>query len=239
MTMGKMKRYCCAGVLLLLFILGAIDPACAGDDRFSPWRDPEKLLSYADELMQKGESWQAATEYKRFLSLYPGHRDALEVEMRLGFAYCMSGDWKRAIEAFYGLAALNEEENRLSARAMFHLAETYSREGLHKDALQEYAGFLKRYPDDPLVPEARYGAGWAMMALGDGEGASAQFSHLDRSSPLYPEPAEGPGAGAVFSSAFGYSAPFLSGGRNIVGHFAGSRAGIRRPASECLGFFYY
>jgi len=188
--MGKMKRYCCAGVLLLLFILGAIDPACAGDDRLSPWRDPEKLLGYADELMQKGESWQAATEYKRFLSLYPGHCDALEVELRLGLAYRMSGDWKRATEAFYGLAALNEEKNSLSARAMFHLAETYSREGLHNDALQEYAGFLKRYPDDPLVPKARYGAGWAMMALGDGEGASAQFSHLDRSSPLYPKAQE-------------------------------------------------
>ncbi|MBW2308716.1 MAG: tetratricopeptide repeat protein [Deltaproteobacteria bacterium] len=170
---------------LLLFILGTVGLAFAGNDGHPPWKDPQSLLDYADGLMQRSEFDQAATEYKRFLHLYSGHPDAEEAEVRLGLAYRSAGDWKRAVEVFYGLAALYEEKNRLSARATLHLAETYSRAGMHAEALREYSGFIKRYPDDPLVPKARYGAGWAMMALGDGKGAANQFSLVDRSSSLY------------------------------------------------------
>jgi tetratricopeptide (TPR) repeat protein len=191
MTFGKLKKErCTVSLLLLLFISIAAMPAFAMDGKPSPWRDPQALVGYADELMEKGEFERAAIEYKRFLLLYPEHTDALEVELRLGLAYRKANDWRRAVETFYVLAALNEKEKRLSARAMFHLAETYAMEGLHADALREYTAFLKRYPEDPLAPEARYGAGWAMMALGDGEGASAQFSFLDRSSALFPKAQE-------------------------------------------------
>ncbi|RMF86756.1 MAG: outer membrane protein assembly factor BamD [Nitrospinota bacterium] len=176
-----MYRPCCLWFLLglaPLFLLMAAQTR-AGQD------DPQRLLGFADSLLQEGEYFRAITEYKRFLFSYPSHPRALEARYKIGLAYFRGQEWEEAILRFREIVEAYPQEE-IARDALFMIGEAYYRKGDYPSAIRVYQAITAHYPQTETATKARYRIGWSLLRLRQWEEAATQFAAIEEQSPYYP-----------------------------------------------------
>jgi tetratricopeptide (TPR) repeat protein len=129
--------------------------------------DPERdrLLRFADSLVQSGEQYRAITEYLRFASYFPDDPRTSEMPLRIALAYLYGG---RPDAALGSLApALGSERAEVRSEAQYLQGRAYYEAGALDLALQSF-GTSGR---GPLGALARRGRLLSLLRLGRREQA--------------------------------------------------------------------
>jgi len=147
--------------LFFLIILGLTAPVLAIDER-DLCSDPEKVFAFAEHLYEIQDYLNAIREYRRMIFLAPCHPLSKKAKLKIGFAYKKDEKWDEAIASFQKVADeyLGQEEGRT---ASFELGETVFLQRDYDKAIKFYRAFLKSYPTDEFVPEARFKLAWAYL----------------------------------------------------------------------------
>lgn len=128
----------------------------------SPMReDPERLLSFANYLRDKGDLYRAEGEYLAFLSLFPEDPRAAEVWMTLGIVRREQGLFQDALEAL-ARAHLSLMEP-LASKAALEIGKTMIMEGRSLEGARMLEMLSMRTPLGEVRSESLFWAakGWA------------------------------------------------------------------------------
>ncbi|MBI5441204.1 MAG: tetratricopeptide repeat protein [Deltaproteobacteria bacterium] len=225
-----------AALLGLLLLLGTPGPA---RPEALPPASAEGILSFAQALLGRGDTFQAATEFQRFLHHFPEHPSAPAAWRGLGGAYAGAGRWDDAAGAYGRLFEVSPApESRLLLGAALYRGARYP------EAVRE---LVAPSPEPDRTRAAR--TTLATLALLRAEAATvppelrgdlaAEFRQLPRKSPLTAGAlsAAVPGAGHLYlgrprdaALAFLLNGAFLWGTVTAAGRDEWALAGI-------LGFF--
>jgi tetratricopeptide (TPR) repeat protein len=149
--------------------------------------DPDRLLSFAHYLREKGEHYRAEGEYSSFLILFPNHSRAPEAWFFLGRTRQSQNDSPGAIEAF--LHAVKARDPRWSGEAALGIGETLMDSGRPQEAAQS----LEQLAGDPAWEGIRSRALWlaarAWLAARNWEKARAALGRIGREDPRAEEAA--------------------------------------------------
>ncbi|MBI5015402.1 MAG: tetratricopeptide repeat protein [Deltaproteobacteria bacterium] len=222
--------------LVLAAVLFLSGPARAAEAPPPPPATEEGVLSFADALLARGESFRAVTEYQRLLHHFPGAASTARALAGLGKAYAHANRWDEACSAFGRLV-----EVAPSAETRSLLGAAFYGGGRYAEAARVFLA------SDP-TPEPDAVLGTLALLRGRSEGPApargrselvAEYDALRRKSPILAGglAAALPGAGHLYvgrprdaAASFVLNAAFLWGTWEAVRRDEWALAGI-------LGFF--
>ncbi|MFZ5764704.1 MAG: tetratricopeptide repeat protein [Thermodesulfobacteriota bacterium] len=179
------------GVVLLLCLLGfaaAPSPAGAAGPSEDELREvlrqrQEKLWQDANDALRLGKDEEAAQFFLRYYQNYspsPLAEDALwqtaqlHRELALG---AVDPDWQTVMD-LYRSYTLEFPDSPRQAEAYFYVAGACVNMGYQREALTYYGLFVKKFPADPLVDEARFMRARILLRLGRLDEAAAVYEEL-------------------------------------------------------------
>jgi TM2 domain-containing membrane protein YozV len=125
-----------------------------------PEMERQRLLRFADGLLQSGEQYRAITEYMRFASYFPDDPRTAEMPLRIGLAYLYGG---RPDDALVSLApALQSLRDDVRADARYLRGRAYYEAGAFEQALESWG----TPPSGPLGELTRRGRLLSLLHLG-------------------------------------------------------------------------
>lgn len=87
-----------------------------------------------------------------------------------------NGDYVTAVDHFQSVIGQSSSAPEMVLAAYYGLGEAALREGLYEQAAVALTEFIKRYPDNPRLPQAHFLRGDAYLGLGQWESAITDFS---------------------------------------------------------------
>ncbi len=189
----------------------------------------KEIIAFADFLYDSGDYLRAATEYKRYIFLFPEGKDVERAGFRTGLSYQRSGNPRSAIVEFNRLIRTFPESRSLCA-VKFEIGRTYFLSGDYESA----GNWFGSLSDPAISRDARYGLGWSLFEMGRWTEASDAFSgvspemsewaaegtNLPRKSPILSATLSVlvPGGGQVYCGRLGdgFYSLFLSGGFSLA-----------------------
>lgn len=166
---------------------------------------PLAQLKTADSYVREEEYDLAAEEYKKFLEMYPDHKDASYAQYQIAMTYFVQiespergyGAAAKALEEFEKLKRMyprNPYREMIELRIdkckstmadyEFAVAEFYFNKGSYQSALGRYKQVLAKFPDYKKEPRVLYQLALSYKKLGDKE-KTAEF--LNRLIEKYPD----------------------------------------------------
>lgn len=193
----------------------------------------EKMLSFADDLFERGDYYRAITEYERVIFFHPDHALANTARLQIAHAYLKGDRIDQAIERLKELSTdlANEETGR---KASFMLGEAYYQKREYSRAADYFENFIETYPGDARVDAARIRIGWSYLRQGKWRQAGEEFGKLPPDSPLHAQ-AEGLVEGARNYPGIPVKSPGLAGGLSAVLPGAGQLY-VNRPGDALVSF---
>ncbi len=160
---------------------------------------PLAMLKMADSYAKEEEYEAAVEEYRRFLELYPDHKNASYAQYQIGMIYFMQiegpergyGAAARALEEFEKLKKMYprnpyremvelriEKCRNTMAEYEFLVAEFYFKKGSCNAALLRYQQLLSQFPEFKKEPLVLYNMAVCSRKLGKGEKAIGYLNRL-------------------------------------------------------------
>lgn len=159
---------------------------------------PLAQLKIADSYVREEEYDLAAEEYKKFLEMYPDHKDASYAQYQIAMTYFVQiespergyGAAAKALEEFEKLKRMYPRnpyreviELRIDkckttmADYEFTVAEFYFNKGSYQSALGRYKQLLTKFPDYKKEPRVLYQLALSCKKLGDKD-KTAEYLNL-------------------------------------------------------------
>jgi len=159
---------------------------------------PLAQLKIADSYVREEEYDLAVEEYKKFLEMYPDHKDASYAQYQIGMTYFVQiespergyGAAAKALEEFEKLKRIYPRnpyreviELRIDkckttmADYEFAVAEFYFNKGSYQSALGRYKQLLTKFPDYKKEPKVLYQLALSCKKLGDKD-KTAEYLNL-------------------------------------------------------------
>jgi len=160
---------------------------------------PLAQLKIADSYVREEEYDLAAEEYKRFLEMYPDHKDASYAQYQIAMTYFVQieshergyGAAAKALEEFEKLKRMYPRnpyreviELRIDkckatmADYEFAVAEFYFNKGSYQSALGRYKQVLTNFPDYKKEPTVLYQLALSYKKLGDKDKTAEYLNRL-------------------------------------------------------------
>lgn len=150
-------------------------------------QETKAVLIIAESYNYLNELNEAATWYRRYISLTEGTSQERLAHYGLGWVFHKQGVYHWAAESFSRVSSGNDE---LSRKALYYEAVNHKLSGRFDLALQRFSDFGRRYQTGPWVERAYYE--WAILnfQIGDYVSAIELSLHLIRSGMELESPAE-------------------------------------------------
>lgn len=160
--------------LLLIALVGAF-PACSS--KSIDESDPGSLLKDAEEDI-KSDHYQIAIEKLRVIkNKFPYSKYSVDAQLRLADVYFMQDSFIEAASSYEAFRDLHPKHEKISY-AMFRIAKSYFNDipdPISRDltpalkAQDSYGEFIRRFPTDPQVDEAKKDLNSTRSMLADKE----------------------------------------------------------------------
>lgn len=134
----------------------------------------ELMMRKGDILFNQGDFAGAVLEYQKLISMKPGRSVYARALHQLGRSYELEDNPQQAI-AYYEQVARDYSDIEGTTSVTLALGISYVKAKRYKDAIGVLSEFGSKYPDSPLMSEARYTLGVALMNLKNRTGAMEQF----------------------------------------------------------------
>jgi outer membrane protein assembly factor BamD len=165
---------------------------------------PLAQLKIADSYVKEEEYDLAVEEYKRFLEIYPDHRDASYAQYQIAMAYFVQiegyergyGAAAKALEEFEKLKRMFprnpyreaielriEKCRNIMADYEFFVAEFYFKKGSYQAALKRFQQLLVKFPDYKKEPTVLFSMAVCHKKLGNKDKALEALNRLQEKYP--------------------------------------------------------
>jgi len=148
-------------VLAVAVIPAVILSSCGGPYSARKMVEPERKLSIASSLFDKGKYKEASVEYKDFLAAFAGDERSDFAQFRLAESYRLDGDYPLAAVEYrilindYGYSEYVDDAFYLEGLCAFMQRQRPERDQSKTyEALGRINRFLQVFKDSPLRPEA-------------------------------------------------------------------------------------
>ena len=132
--------------------------------------DADIQFEYADSLFAAGDYFMAASEYKRFMHLFPEHSRIEAAAYKVGQCYLLAGQYARALQAFKELM-LTYADGGYADQAQFSMSEAYLSSNQSGAAINTLRNLAIATDDIETKDEAYYQMGWIYIGMGQWEQA--------------------------------------------------------------------
>ncbi len=155
-------------------------------------KDEEKrhweLIFLEAQALRKLEKYEKAIEnYQKLLAHPDAERFKAASRIGLGLCYAQTAQYEKAKEQFETAILENTEDNTVTMRARFEIANVYRELDDHEQAVKFYMFVSVLYDDDEYCPEALYQAGRSFEMLKQGRKAVQVYQELGARYPDSPQ----------------------------------------------------
>lgn len=137
----------------------------------------ELIMRKGDILFGQGDYAGAALEYQSMLKLNPPRDLRAKALYQLGRAYELEDNQQQAV-SYYEEILRNFDDTETAQNVRLMTGVSYVRLKRYRAAADVLEPFAAKYPQSPLLSEARYQLGVALMNLPDRPGAKRQFREV-------------------------------------------------------------
>ncbi|MEN8243509.1 MAG: tetratricopeptide repeat protein [Thermodesulfobacteriota bacterium] len=127
-------------------------------------------FEYAESLFAASDYFMAASEYKRFIHLFPEHARVEEAAYKVGQCYLLAGQYARALQSFKKLIR-TYADGRYSDQAQFSMSEAYLSSNQAGAAINTLRNLAIVTDDVETKDEAYYQMCWIYIGMGQWEQA--------------------------------------------------------------------
>jgi tetratricopeptide (TPR) repeat protein len=135
------------------------------------------IMRKGDILFSQGDYGGAALEYQSLLKLNPPRELRAKALYQLGRTYQLEGNEQQAV-SYYEEVLKSDDSTETSQNVRLMAGVSYNKIGEHRKAVDVLRPFAGKYPQSPLLTEANYQLGVALMNLPDKPGARKQFQDV-------------------------------------------------------------
>jgi TolA-binding protein len=132
------------------------------------------IMRKGDILFSQGDYGAAALEYQSVLKLNPPRELRARALYQLGRTYQLENNEQQAV-SYYEEILKNYDSTETAQSVRLMAGVSYNKLGEHRAAADVLRPFAAKYPQSPLLTEADYQLGVALMNLPDKPGARKQF----------------------------------------------------------------
>jgi len=138
----------------------------------------EKQLSYANELFDSTDYFDAITEYKRLIYFDVNKEYYWEANYKIGLSYKSGGFYDNAIQ-FLKISEMNANTSDGILESKLQIVRCNILRRTTPSALQILDEIEIEYPTEEYQAEISYWRGWAFMLNDEWENAAVEFGKLD------------------------------------------------------------
>ncbi len=137
----------------------------------------ELVMRKGDILFGQGDYAGAALEYQSMLKMNPPRALRAKALYQLGRAYELEDNQQQAV-SYYEEILRNFDDTETAQDVRLMTGVSYIKLRRHRAAVDILTPFAGKYPQSPLLPEARYQLGVAEMNIPDRPAAKRQFREV-------------------------------------------------------------
>jgi len=182
-----MTRTFCAGsskirIILIFLCLATVSPPSVHAFGSS---ESDRLFRFASQLMEEQDYYRAITEYKRFLSYFPGDNRVPLCSLNIAIAYERGGKTDLAVENLRRLLR-KFPDSPITGKASYEIGMAYFSAGRFTEAAIAFSEFLNHFPESRDADNGKIRLGWSYLSLWKFEEASRAFASVRKESLQYP-----------------------------------------------------
>ncbi len=144
----------------------------------------EGYYSLAKSQFDKGDYQEAINTFQMMESMIGTDGLEREINYWLGLSFYRLGEFQQAKDYFLRIDRLSGDEEEVTIRSLYMLAETYYQQGDYAQAVNHYQDFLHHYGSHSLAEHVHYSIGWSHLNDYDYQNALLSFNLLIQ---RYPE----------------------------------------------------
>jgi len=141
--------------------------------------DADVQFEYADSLYAASDYFMAASEYKRFIHLFPEHARVEEAAFKVGRCYLLAGQYARALKSFKEFMH-SYADGRYVDQAQFSMSEAYLSSNQAGAAINTLHNLALVTDDVETKDKAYYQMGWIYIGMGQWEQARTVLDRISR-----------------------------------------------------------